>query len=220
MLVMGLDTALQRCSVALVLDGQPIFSSALEMELGHAERLAPLVNHAFEEADIAPTEIDRIGVVVGPGGFTGVRVALSFARAFALGVAAECVGVTSLAALADPLPGDAFAAPLIDARRGQVYGAVFKGQHVISVPFVAAPDEAAALIAGAVGDAPVRLVGSGGALVDLRRGWSVIAGCDQIDPVIVARLAAMAPAPQGPPAPLYLRGPDAKPASRANGAAP
>ena len=216
MLVMGLDTALQRCSVAVLRDGGVVARCAEDMARGHAERLAPMAAAALDTAGLRIRDLDRIGVIVGPGGFTGVRVGLAFARGLAIGTGVAAVGVTSLAALAANAPpgaADGLIAPVVDARRGQVYAGLYGADGAVRLaPFVAAPETALQKLAGAAGGAPVALVGNGAPLLSgPPRHWTAPDADPQIDPVAVARLAASAPAPSGPPAPLYLRAPDAKP---------
>lgn len=216
MLVMGLDTSLQRCSVA-ILRGEAVVARAVEdMARGHAERLAPMASSVLDEAGLRIADLDRIGIVVGPGGFTGVRVGLSFARGLAIGTDMPVVGVTSLAALAgNAVQGaaDGLIAAVIDARRGQVYAGLYDAGGAERIPpFVTEPESALQKLTDAAGHAPVAVVGNGGGEFSaLPDGWSLSGADDQIDPAIVARLVARAPAPSGPPAPLYLRGPDAKP---------
>lgn len=211
MLILSVDTALQRCSVAILRDGETLSALIEDREKGHAERIAPMVAHAFDEAGVAPTALDRVGVVVGPGGFTGVRVALSFARAMGLATDADVIGVTSLEALANAV-GDTSAdiAGVIDARRGQVYAGLYRDNECIVAPFVSDLSAARARLADVASD-KVLMVGSGAFLMWEEAGWEMAAADAQIDPVVVAKLAAAAPAPTGPPAPLYLRPPDAKP---------
>ncbi len=211
MLILAVDTALQRCSIAILRDGQPLAVEVEDREKGHAERIAPMAAAAFRGAGVAPNDLDRIGVVVGPGGFTGVRVGLSFSRAMGLAAGAETVGVTSLAALASGSDADGGdIAAVIDARRGQVYGALYRDGLCVVAPFVADPEEAAARLAAAA-PGPLSLVGTGAGLLPPRAGWVEASGDRQIDPVVVARLAAEALPPDGSPAPLYLRPPDARP---------
>lgn len=213
MLIFAVDTALQRCSVAIMRGGDVLAVEIEDRDKGHAERIAPMADAAFRTAGVSPKELDRVGVVIGPGGFTGVRVALAFARAMGLATGAGVVGVASTEALAaNVATGDAIAG-VIDARRQQVYAGIYKAGRCPLAPFVAAPEEAAARIAdAAVG--PVTLVGSGVSLLPLRASWTVSSADPQIDPLAVARLAAAAPAPSAMPAPLYLRPPDAKPPKR------
>jgi len=228
--ILGLDTALQRCSVAILRDGAVAVRIVEEMARGHAERLAPMAASALASAGLGVGDLDRVGVVVGPGGFTGVRVGLAFARGLAIGTDLGVVGVSSLAAIAanarleerpDDLGDgrDGLVAPLIDARRGQVYAALYDAAGAARLaPFVAAPAAARDILAAAAGAQPVSLIGSGAALVPgPPPAWRLsMEGDPQIDPVVVARLAAAAPPDAlrrsgSGPAPLYLRAPDAKP---------
>ncbi len=213
MLIMALDTALQRCSVAILRDSDVLADESVHMERGHAEHLAPMAATALATAGVSIGDLDRVGVVIGPGGFTGVRVALAFARGLGVGTGLPIVGVTSLAALAAGAGCAGAVAPVVDARRGQVYAALYgESGEVLAAPFVAEPKEALKMLGVGAGDERVSLVGSGaGLLPGPPSHWPMATGSTEIDAKIVARLAAKAPAPDAPPAPLYLRAPDAKP---------
>ncbi|GJL91169.1 tRNA (adenosine(37)-N6)-threonylcarbamoyltransferase complex dimerization subunit type 1 TsaB [Hyphococcus sp.] len=213
MLIMALDTALQRCSVAILRGDEVLADESADMERGHAEHLAPMAAVALAKAGVSICDLDRVGVVVGPGGFTGVRVALAFARGLGVGTGLPIVGITSLASLAAGARAAGLIAPVIDARRGQVYAGLHRASGEVLVgPFVAAPKEALnKLMVGAEGS-PVSLIGTGAALLaGAPSGWTVADALVEIDAKVVARIAAAAPSPDGPPAPLYLRAPDAKP---------
>ena len=217
---MGLDSALQRCSVAIARDRATVAVRAADMERGHAEHIAPMTAAVLKEAGARVADLGRIGVVVGPGGFTGVRVALAFARGLGVATGVPVIGLTSLAALAGNVAADdaeSLIAPVIDARRGQVYAGLYKADgETLVAPFVAAPDAVFARLVDAAGPSCVVTVGTGaGLLPSLPENWRRSGAGDQIDAAIVARLAGTAPPPAGPPAPLYLRPPDAKPAGSA-----
>ena len=217
MLVLGLDTSLQRCSAAILKDGAVVGTKILEMERGHAEHIAPMVTAILDQTRIKTHDLDRIGVIIGPGGFTGVRIALSFARGLVIGSEIETVAVTSLAALASgaEITNDHLVAPIIDARRDQVYGALYDSRgQVIVPPFVADPEQCLKNISFAADGHPVKVLGSGAELLPaLPERWSLSAADTQIHPATVARIAADADGPFGRPAPVYLRAPDAKPPS-------
>jgi tRNA threonylcarbamoyladenosine biosynthesis protein TsaB len=119
--LLGLDTALGACQAA-VLDGEAVRASASElMQRGHQERLGPMVQQVMAEAGVAFGELDRIGVTVGPGSFTGVRVGLAFAKGLALALDIPLIGLGTLEALAASVEPEGRVAAVIDAKRGQVY---------------------------------------------------------------------------------------------------
>ena len=203
MIVLAIDTCLFACSVAVV-DGERVLARRVEpMSRGHQERLAPLVQEAMAEAGLGFDRLERIGVTVGPGSFTGLRVGLAFAKGLASALAIPAVGIGSLEALADTETGSVVA--VLDAKRGQVYLQAFSDGAPVSAPDALPIETAAARVAEF---APDTLIGTGAALLaGVRPGVRVIEA-DVTDPVAVARLAALrSPVP---PRPLYLRAPDAK----------
>ena len=203
MIVLAIDTCLFACSVAVV-DGEQVLARRVEpMSRGHQERLAPLVQEAMAEAGLGFDKLERIGVTVGPGSFTGLRVGLAFAKGLASALSIPAVGIGTLEALADTESGNVVA--VLDAKRGQVYLQAFSDGAPVSAPDALPIETAAARVAEF---APDTLIGTGAALLaGVRPGVRVIEA-DITDPVAVARLAALrSPVP---PRPLYLRAPDAK----------
>lgn len=206
MLVLGLDTCLASCSVA-VLDGARVVAAAREvMARGHQERLAPMAREVMAEAGLAFGRLDRIAVTVGPGSFTGLRVGVAFAKGLALALDRPAVGVGTLEALAAEAEGLVF--PAIDARRGQLYLQAFEGGRPLMAPDALSAGTAQARIAEIAAGRPFALVGSGAALLAGISPASRVIAVEGADARHVARLAQdRDPAPLTP---LYLRAPDAK----------
>jgi tRNA threonylcarbamoyladenosine biosynthesis protein TsaB len=206
MIVLGLDTCLSSCSVA-VLDGERVVASAREvMARGHQERLAPMAQAVMAQAGLAFAAVDRIAVTVGPGSFTGLRVGIAFAKGLALALDKPAVGIGTLEALAAEADGLVFA--VIDARRGQLYLQGFEDGRALMAPDALSAETAAACIAELSNGRPFTLVGSGAALLTDFAPTARIVDGEGCDAIKVARLAA-ARSP-GPLKPLYLRAPDAK----------
>jgi tRNA threonylcarbamoyladenosine biosynthesis protein TsaB len=205
-LVFVLDTALSSASAAVVQDGQVLAKRTEPMDRGHAERVAGLVRTMRSEAGVEFAAVTRIGVTVGPGSFTGLRVGLAFAKGLALALSVPCVGVGTLAALAKSAGTQGRIAAVLDARRGQVYLQIFEDETPLTQPEVLQLDVAQArLDAGG----PLVMIGSGATLLRPPPG-ARISEVAYIDPVALARLTASAPEPIRRPEPLYLRAPDAR----------
>ena len=208
MRVLALDTALERCSAA-VLDGDHVLASASEaMARGHQERLGPLVREVMADAGAAFSTLDRIGVTVGPGSFTGLRVGLAFAKGLGFALGRPVVGIGTLQALAASVEGRRVAV-VVDAKRGQLWMQVFADGQAVMAPDALEPEGARARLAELAGGEAVTLVGSGAPLVADVLPGARIAEALAPDPVALARLAAVASS-TAPPRPLYLRAPDAK----------
>lgn len=218
MRVLALDTALDACSAAVVEDGRPLAVRSQSMARGHQERLAPMVQAVMAEAGLAFSALDRLGLTVGPGSFTGVRVGLAFARSMALALGIPCVGIGTLEALAGGQAGMVVAA--IDARREQLYLQAFRDAEPLAAPSVVSLDDARQTVAALIEEGPVRLLGSGARLLLGALPDAEVDARPAPDPVAVALLATARPPPEAPPTPLYLRAADAKTLAERGFAAP
>ena len=221
MKLMVVDTALGLCTAGVFeIDGagvRPLGLRSDPMVKGHSERIAGFARDAAADAGVAFADIDRIGVTVGPGSFTGLRVGLAFAQGLAAALDRPVVGVSALDALAASAGEAMEVAALIDARRGQVYARFWRDGEVDGAAEALTLDAAAARIAAMRTDAV--LVGSGAALfADIAAGRTILTP-DGPEPEALARLAAAADPASAPARPLYLRAPDATPPTRLPGQA-
>lgn len=216
MRVLVIDTALDACTAAVFGGAGPDDMRALGlrseiMARGHSERLGGFVRDAVAEAGDGFEALDRIGVTVGPGSFTGLRVGLAFAQGLGAALGVPVVGVSTLAALARSADGDEGpTAAVIDARRGQVYLQLFADGGPASEPEALSLEDAVARLAGR----SWRIVGSGAALVGGAQSTLTAP-----DPAALATLTAAFDPATNPPRPLYLRAPDATPPTRLPGQA-
>lgn len=211
MKLLGIDTALNACSVAIV-GGDAVLASVTSAGgRGNAERLLPLLEQARLEAGLDLAQLDGIAVTIGPGSFTGIRTALATARALGLALKIPVWGITTTETLAAAAaqPGMNTVA-VIDAKRGELYIQCFAADSAaLTAPqLLSIADAAAILPAG-----PAMLVGSGSVLLNdaaQRDDLLLSPVSPDPDPVLVAQLAAGRPRPSVSPSPLYIRPPDAK----------
>jgi tRNA threonylcarbamoyladenosine biosynthesis protein TsaB len=221
--VLGLDTSTAAsCACVLRSDGQAFElrpePAALFEPPAHARELLPRAAETLERAGLDWAELDAIAVGVGPGAFTGLRIGIATARALARARGLGLRPVSSLAALAAGIDAP-FRLALSDARRGQLFAALYEDGDERWPPFAAAPEELAVRVreAGftplAAGDGSIRfrelLEGAGIRVCPDEAASHVVSALQ------VCRLAAGVPA-RDPEAvlPDYLRPPDAKPRSQ------
>jgi tRNA threonylcarbamoyl adenosine modification protein YeaZ len=217
MRVLAIDTALEACSAAVLdLDrGGVIASETTVMARGHAEAVMPMIARVMDAAGIEFADLDRVAVTTGPGSFTGLRVGISAARGIALAAGKPALGLSTLAGFAAPLIAEDDSTQVvaaIDARHDHVYLQVFgaAGRTLVAPRIASLRDAVRAAMTG-----PARIVGSGARL--MAAAWPKEADAPlQVQqrgaPDIgwIARLAAASEG-YGPPKPLYLRAPDARP---------
>jgi len=99
----------------------------LNIKKTHSERLMPLLDRMLTESGIAREELEAIAVAAGPGSFTGLRIGVATARGLAQALGLQAVAVCTLEALAEAVPSPgALICPLLDARRSQVYTALYR----------------------------------------------------------------------------------------------
>ena len=144
MRTLGLETSTRRGSVALLENGKLIGCLEHEQPNAHAERLLPLVERALSEAGWAKSSLDRLGVGVGPGSFTGLRVGIALAEGLSVGLDRPLIGVGSLLAMAHGALAERPHGPccaLLDARRDELFAAVYcDGTRQLHAP-VALPSQ-------------------------------------------------------------------------------
>ena len=99
MKLLAIDTATERCSVALLID-ERIVERATETQRGHADLVLPMVEAVLAEGGLTLRQLDGLAYGRGPGGFTGVRIAVGVAQGLAYGAQLVTVGISDLAAVA------------------------------------------------------------------------------------------------------------------------
>ncbi|WP_295765136.1 tRNA (adenosine(37)-N6)-threonylcarbamoyltransferase complex dimerization subunit type 1 TsaB [uncultured Oscillibacter sp.] len=165
MRILALETAAKAVSAAITEDGKVLASGYQDTGLTHSRTLMPIVEGLLKNTGMTVGDLDAVAVSAGPGSFTGVRIGVSAAKGLAFAGDKPCIGVSTLAALARNV---AFAGGLIvcamDARRQQVYNALFEARD--GAPARLTPDRAIALadLAEALRDdpRPKTVLGDGG----------------------------------------------------------
>lgn len=193
--------------MALV-EADQVVSLRIHHELNrHGERMLPLVEELLAEAGWAPSSLDRVGVGVGPGSFTGLRIGVALAQGIALGLDRPVVGVSSLQAMAFAAPPtDLPTAAVLDARRDEYFVAVFAsdGTELFGARTIGQSGAEQALVELVGG--PVRVVGLPAV------SWSNGFQSDVTDlpsATAIARLAALLDPAEHPALPAYVRAADA-----------
>lgn len=193
-LILAFDTSTAACDVAIVSGTDVVAHQSEVMNKGQAERLMPLCEEILASAGVDLNDLAAIGVGVGPGNFTGIRISVAAARGVALGLNIPAIGVSTFEALR--LGFDQPCLCTVDARRTQVYVQEYSETRAIGKP----------------GMRP---------LSTLETSGLPIIGFGGREPkyplsAAIAKIAAKRRAgPQKRPAPLYLRPADAAPAKDA-----
>ena len=203
-LILGFDTSAAHCAAALLSGDTVIATQHEDMAKGQAERLMPLLQEVLDTAGVALSDLSAIGVGVGPGNFTGIRISVAAARGLALSLGVPAVGVSLLDCLALRANGPVLAS--LDARR----------DHLYLQRFANGADKGPALVpfedVGTWAMPDLTCIGQRADEVAARIG-AVHAPTAYAPASAIARIAATRWQRSEPrPAPLYIRTPDAAPA--------
>ncbi|WP_439525892.1 tRNA (adenosine(37)-N6)-threonylcarbamoyltransferase complex dimerization subunit type 1 TsaB [Roseovarius mucosus] len=98
-LILAFDTSAAHCAAALLRGDRVLSARAVEMGRGQAERLMPLLQEVLDQAGVTWSDLNRIGVGIGPGNFTGIRISVAAARGLALSLGIPTVGISTLDAI-------------------------------------------------------------------------------------------------------------------------
>ena len=125
--ILNIETATTNCSVALAKDGKTILSKEMAEEgYSHAERLHVFIEEIIKESGITFQDISAIAVSQGPGSYTGLRISVSAAKGLCFALDIPLIAVDTLQVLASQAKvSDGLIIPMIDARRMEVYSAIF-----------------------------------------------------------------------------------------------
>ncbi len=134
MIWLGIETANAPLSIAVIRDGKVVAEIVQNIKLTHSAGAMPAIEEVLANAGIKPSELDAIAVSEGPGSYTGVRIGVTLAKTLAWTLKKPLVGISSLKSLAaNAALYDGFICPIFDARRGNVYTAVYKGRELETI---------------------------------------------------------------------------------------
>lgn len=129
--ILNIETATKNCSVAIAKDGAVIaIKEVAEQGYSHAEKLHVFIEEVLRESELSFKELDAIAVSQGPGSYTGLRIGVSAAKGLCFALNIPLIAVDTLAVLAGKaLFAEGLVVPMIDARRMEVYSAVFNARQ-------------------------------------------------------------------------------------------
>ena len=123
MLILGIDTSTKICTCSIFdSENGVIAETSLSVKKNHSNIVMPMIDNLFKISDLTINDIDKIAVAIGPGSFTGVRIALGIAKGLAMALNKPLIAVNELdilEAIADGNENEII--PLIDARKERVY---------------------------------------------------------------------------------------------------
>lgn len=133
MYILNIETATKNCSVALAKNGETIICKEIsELGYSHAEKLHVFIEEICNESSIQLKDLQAIAVSKGPGSYTGLRIGVSAAKGFCYALDIPLISVDTLAVLASQAVSNAkendLIVPMIDARRMEVYSAIFNNK--------------------------------------------------------------------------------------------
>ena len=126
MLILSFETSAKAASVALLENGKLLGESYQNTGLTHSQTLMVMAQQLLQDCGKTVSDLQAVAVAEGPGSFTGVRIGVAAAKGLAWGAELPCYGVSTLEAMALSLGAwQGYVCPVMDARRSQVYNALF-----------------------------------------------------------------------------------------------
>ena len=127
MITLAFDSTAKVASVAITDGDRPLAVYSIDNGLTQSELLLPMAKDALASLKLSFSDVGLLAASVGPGSFTGVRIGTALVKGIAFGKNIPCASVSTLEALAENVSGlDGIIVPCMDARRGQVYSAIFE----------------------------------------------------------------------------------------------
>jgi tRNA threonylcarbamoyladenosine biosynthesis protein TsaB len=129
--ILNLETSTKNCSVSLAENGKTVLCKEIsEQGFSHAEKLHVFIEEILQEVNINITQLKAISVSKGPGSYTGLRIGVSSAKGLCYALGIPLISIDTMQILAKKVTvADGLIVPMIDARRMEVYSAVFDANH-------------------------------------------------------------------------------------------
>ena len=128
--ILALESTAKTASVAILTNGEVRYCAQADNGLTHSKLLLPMVEDALKNCSLTAKDIDVFAATAGPGSFTGVRIGAAVLKGLAFGADKPCVSISTLESLAMNLvPLKGIYCPVMDARRDQVYTALFRYEN-------------------------------------------------------------------------------------------
>ena len=129
--ILNIETATKNCSVSLAKNGETIFCREIaEQGYSHAEKLHVFIEEILKETGVSVQDLKAIAVSKGPGSYTGLRIGVSTAKGLCYALEIPLISVDTLQVLAKQVViENGLIVPMIDARRMEVYSAIFDANH-------------------------------------------------------------------------------------------
>ena len=174
MKILAIDTSALVATAALCEDETPIAVYSQKSGMTHSQTMLPIIKNIMDNTGTSIDDLDMLAVSQGPGSFTGIRIGVSAIKGLAFGKNKICIGVSTLEAMARSIASfctDAIICPVMDARRNQLYNAVFeyRGGKLLRLT------EDRTVMADALAkeleamDRPVYFIGDGYAIMEKRK---------------------------------------------------
>jgi len=129
-LILSLETATTNCSVALASDGKVVASRSINSGYSHSEKINVFIQEVIAQAGVTLKDLQAVAVSSGPGSYTGLRIGISKAKGLCYALDIPLIAVNTLDAMAQGFNAgkDELIVPMIDARRMEVYSAVYDSE--------------------------------------------------------------------------------------------
>ncbi len=132
--ILAVDSSALTATAAVMADGQIKSEMSFTTSLTHSETVMPMIDEVLKKANLAINDIDLFACSEGPGSFTGLRIGIGTVKGLAYGLDKKVCGISTLEALAHNISyTDFLIAPIMDARRSQVYNALYKYENGVLI---------------------------------------------------------------------------------------
>lgn len=170
MTILNIETSTTCCSAAITIDGKPVASVEQLANANHASQLPVFIQQLLHEANVNDWHLDAVALSQGPGSYTGLRIGASTAKGICYGLNIPLIPVDTLQVLcasvpSGVLPDNALLCPMLDARRMEVYTALYQqqGTQLSTISEVQAMIIDADAFAQTLAQQPVYFFGNGAA---------------------------------------------------------